>query len=931
MNVESNSAAPATQRIEGVERSVDPRTVAGLPAVGGYSLRELFRQLRTGVPREQLARLADQTPVNAAVTLSLVVVISAFVLSQVSVPLLIVWAPLNAGLATIVLVRWWKTRRTGDDLRDVDMRPTRKGLRNAMSFGALSGGMWGSLTALLPGMPQHIQFALILCMGGMAAGASTTLAAVPQVAVTFILGCAVPLISYFIWLGDASSLLMALSFTIFTSAMIGTSQLVYAALLRQLKAEKQAQYLRETQLQQKVATAANEAKDLDEALQVCLDEICYYIGWPAGHVYLLAEDGSGDLISSDIWHFDVPAQFAEFRRITQGTRFSSGSGLPGRVLASGEPIWKADSIPGAGLPLTAEEFIADPAFPRAKALVDSGIKAVACYPIRVGSEIAGVMEMFSESRVRPSDDLSSLLDTVATQLGRSIERHRSEQNLRASEQKFRALVENSNQGFAIHSGGTPLYVNDEGARILGRSAEEFMGLDTIFNAVHPDDRERLLNYQRARVQGGDAPSIYEFRGQRRDGSDVPLLTKVSPIKWEGKDAYLMAVVDMTEQRETEAQLHQAQKMEAVGQLTSGIAHDFNNVLAVVTGNLELAMESLGDDEWLNDLVSAAMQGAQKGADLNKQLLTFSRQEDFDEQICDVNQIIEDTTALIQRTLGETIEIETKLDVREFYSKVDPAQLESAILNLSINARDAMPGGGKLTIGTGVVDSGSVPGAEEAGISMVRICICDTGSGMSAEVLEHALEPFFTTKEAGTGTGLGLAMVYGFAQKSGGQMDIESEVGRGTEVHLYLPLCDACENAADVSGAEVQEDSSGGELVLVVEDQEAVMKVVCRYLESLGYRVLTASNGPDALAKIGAAEEQIDLVLSDMVLPGGVDGAQVIEAAREKIPSVKVVLMSGYLGQPDSVERHDLSDIPLLRKPFKKADLASILTESLSQR
>lgn len=924
MNTEYFSAAPPLQGIAGVHAP----TAANFTSVEGYSLRELFRQFRTGVPREQLARLADQTPVNAAVTLSLVIVISVFVLAQVSAPLMIVWGPLNAGLAMVVLVRWWQTRRTGDKVRDVDLRPTRKGLHNAMLFGALSGGLWGSLSLLLPGMPQHIQFALILCMGGMAAGASTTLAAVPQVAVIFILGCSVPLISYFFWQGNASSLLMASSFTIFTSAMIGTSQLVYAALLRQLKAEKQAQYLRESQLQQKVATAANEAANLDEALQFCLDEICYYVGWPAGHVYLLAEDGSGDLVSSNIWHFDVLGRFAEFRRVTQGTRFSSGSGLPGRVLASGQPIWKADSVPGSGLPLNAEDLIGNPAFPRAKALVEAGIKAVACYPIRIGSEVVGVMEMFTESYARPSADINNVLETVATQLGRSVERHRSEQELRVSESKFRTLVENSNQGFAVHDYGKPLYVNEEGARIVGYSAEEFMKLDSIFDVVHPDERERLMEYQRDRIQGGDVPSIYEFKGQRRDGSEVPLLTKISPIKWEGKDAFLMAVVDMTEQRLTEAQLHQAQKMEAVGQLTSGIAHDFNNVLAVVTGNLELAMESLGDDEWLNDLVSAAMEGAQKGADLNKQLLTFSRQEEFDEKICDINQIIDETIALVQRTLGETIEIGTQLVDQECYSKVDPAQLESAILNLSINARDAMPCGGRLTIKTGLVDSGRVPGAVEAGTPMVRICICDTGEGMSAEILEHALEPFYTTKAAGSGTGLGLAMVYGFAQKSGGQMDIDSEVGKGTDISLFLPLSDAPAAAADEIRPEDCEKTSGGELILVVEDQEAVMKVVSRYLESLGYRVLTAVDGHEAFGEIEKADERIDLVLSDMVLPGGVDGAQVIEAAKKSIPGVKAVIMSGYLGHPGGIERPDLSDIPLLRKPFKKADLSGILRECL---
>lgn len=386
-----------------------------------------------------------------------------------------------------------------------------------------------------------------------------------------------------------------------------------------------------------------------------------------------------------------------------------------------------------------------------------------------------------------------------------------------------------------------------------------------------------------------------------------------------------SVQDISEQVDLENRLRQARKMEAVGQLTSGIAHDFNNLLAVVMGNLDLAIACTKEDSNIREFLSEAMQGAQKGADLNKQLLTFSRQQVVEERVLNVNDIIHNMSSLLARTLGEEIEIETVYCKEDCLGMLDQALLESAILNLAINARDAMAGVGQLRIETGISRRNTSGNTDDIDRDMIRISISDSGSGMTQAVKEHAIEPFYTTKEVGAGSGLGLSMVYGFVTQSDGRLEIESEVGKGTTIHIMLPFAGSRAKALDTPNTDEIAMAIDGEVILVVEDQPQVRDVVVRQLASLGYAVLEAEDGRVAI-KILESCKSIDLILSDMVMPGGLGGEDVASKAKAILPDAKVLFMSG--NPVRSSGAGSKIQIPLLQKPFRKADLARAVRHCL---
>lgn len=380
--------------------------------------------------------------------------------------------------------------------------------------------------------------------------------------------------------------------------------------------------------------------------------------------------------------------------------------------------------------------------------------------------------------------------------------------------------------------------------------------------------------------------------------------------------------DITEHRQIEMQLRQAQKMEAVGQLTSGIAHDFNNILAVVLGNLEFAAERAGQGKDTGKQLELARQAAERGADLNRRLLAFSRGQVVESRPVYAGEVVEGMKDLLERALGEKIELVTDITGGLPQTVLDTAQLESAILNLAINARDAMLDGGIFGIQVFLAD---VPGPR--GRDMVSIRAWDTGAGMTDDVKERAMEPFFTTKDVGHGSGLGLSMVYGFAEQSGGEMNIISEFGGGTIVEILLPVMEASERNSGVArtGDDMSPKDQGG-TILVVEDQLEVREIVVANLESLGYRVLVAEDGKHALG-ILEAQDDIDLLLSDMVMPG-MNGDEIVLAAREMNPGLRCLFMSGFPERRATRRKSSPTDIRILRKPFTKAMLAQTVQESL---
>jgi signal transduction histidine kinase/CheY-like chemotaxis protein len=377
--------------------------------------------------------------------------------------------------------------------------------------------------------------------------------------------------------------------------------------------------------------------------------------------------------------------------------------------------------------------------------------------------------------------------------------------------------------------------------------------------------------------------------------------------------------------ELNQKLGQSQKMEAMGQLTGGVAHDFNNLLTVILGNSEYLAEKLAANRELHKIADSIATAAERGSDLTRSLLAFARKQPLMPMDIDIGQKILGMEQLLRRTLGEHIECEFLLDRDLWQASVDPGQLASALLNLVLNARDAMPQGGKLVVevrNSSLDESDVDVNGEARPGDYVMVAVTDTGSGMIAEVASRAFEPFFTTKEVGKGTGLGLSMVYGFAKQSGGSMQIHSEPGHGTVVKLFFPRITA-PHRADPPRVDQIAVPAGAETILLVEDNDLVRTYVEKELKELGYRIIATRNGPEALAILRQPRE-IDLLFTDIVMPGGMFGPELAKQASRLRPELKVLFTSGYTEQPvQPLEGLD-GEARILNKPYRRNDLALML-------
>jgi len=393
-----------------------------------------------------------------------------------------------------------------------------------------------------------------------------------------------------------------------------------------------------------------------------------------------------------------------------------------------------------------------------------------------------------------------------------------------------------------------------------------------------------------------------------------------------------AMVKRFEEKEaTETKVRQAQKMEAIGQLTGGVAHDFNNILTVITGTIEILSDAVKDSPHLTQITDLMGGAAARGAELTKHLLAFSRRQPLQPRNTDVNALIVDSARLLRPTLGEHIEIESMLAHDSAPALIDPSQLSTAILNLALNARDAMPDGGKLTLETKNVvldENYARQNSEVKPGNYVMIAVSDTGEGIPANLLEKVFEPFFTTKEAGKGSGLGLSMVYGFARQSNGHIKIYSEVGHGTSVKLYLPQATSvgADEPAGETGSYAGEHSD--QTILIVEDDPLVRQYVLAQITRFGFRTLAAGNAAEALAIIDGPDS-IDLLFTDVMLPGGVNGRQLATEAAKRRPELRVLYTSGYA--ENALVHHGRldADVLLLPKPYVSADLARMLLTALA--
>ena len=589
------------------------------------------------------------------------------------------------------------------------------------------------------------------------------------------------------------------------------------------------------------------------------------------------------------------------------TRIPIGQQVVGRVAAEHKPTIITDEPLRAWL----SELPADSA---------SGVTAFAACPLEVHHRVIGVVGVYARHPLgNPTLDH---LSVMADQLGKGLYRTRSRRRLSDSEEQFRRMVDAAPVVLWLtNAAGNCVFMNEAWTILSGQTEEDASGSGWL-HSVHPDDREtvhrRFVEANRRRERFQSEYRVIRPCGEIRWVIDTGQPRYSPQGEYEG---YIGCVIDVTERRALEDQVRQSQKMEAFGQLAGSVAHDFNNLLTIISGHSEILAELMTPHDPLQEFVSEISKAGERAASLTRQLLAFSRQNLVAPRVINLNDVVSETEKLLRRLIGEDIVLQLQIQADLPPIRADANQCDQVLMNLAVNARDAMPTGGTLTIRTASIhlDQGYAdrhPGVQ-SGI-YVRLSVSDTGCGMTPEVKSRLFEPFFTTKPKGKGTGLGLAVVHGIVTQSGGHIDVSSEPGYGTVFHIYFPAVQ--ERVGDAEPTCPYQVLAGTETLLLVEDEPGVRKLALHVLQQHGYRVLVASNGRQALEMLESHTDAIDLLVTDVVMPqmGGPELARELKAKR---PALKVLFLSGYTD--DAIVRHGIvhNEVCFLQKPFTPMDLA----------
>ena len=594
----------------------------------------------------------------------------------------------------------------------------------------------------------------------------------------------------------------------------------------------------------------------------------------------------------------------------------SGHGVVGRAVRENLPAMVENAIDDDRMALWRSQ------------LAGHGMRTAAAFPISMHGRAIGAFALYSSVRGFFDAEEMSLIAELAADISYALEsleaeegRRKAEEALRDSEQRYRELFEKNPNPMWVYEVDTLrfLAVNDAAIAGYGYSRDEFLGM-TLADIRPPEDVPAMIEAVSTITDGFRPPA--RWRHRRKDGTVIDVEVTGHDVDFYGSRARLVSATDVSEKRRLEEQLAQEIRMKEMGQLAGGIAHDFNNLLTAVNGYAELLVAELGDSPYAEDAREIRRAG-DRAAELTRQILAFARRTVLAPQAVDVNEVVRSVSKMLGRLIGEHVRLVTKRSKKPAVVMADPGQLEQVLVNLAINARDAMPDGGTLEIRVELLDDAGDLGRGIAGPA-VLLAVADTGSGMDATTLAHAFDPFFTTK--GAGTGLGLASVYGIIDQSHGEVWAESSLGHGTTVSILLA---AVEAGSDPVGepAVAGKRAAGGQTVLVAEDEPVVRGFVVATLERAGYHVLVAGSPAEAVALTDGLDESIDLLLTDMVMPGS-SGQALAERLLECRPSLRVVLMSGYdsglASNPPDSRFH------FLAKPFGGEELTAAVARALAE-
>ncbi|WP_155263223.1 PAS domain S-box protein [Sphingomonas segetis] len=657
---------------------------------------------------------------------------------------------------------------------------------------------------------------------------------------------------------------------------------------------------------------------------------------------ILTLDESGDHLK----HGAAPNLPDAYNRAIDGTRIGPKAGSCGTAAFTGKPVFVSD-------------ISADPLWDEFRKLALAyDLRACWSTPIRSGSgEVLGTFAMYHRQPREPGAEDLEIVELVTRTAALVIEHKRAEAALRESEERFRLVAERAPVMLWMSTPeGKCAYLNKAQREFWGVSKDELDGFDWS-STVHEEDRDALFGPYADAMKSHASFSV-EARYRRADGEWRWFRTDAQPrlgpsgeflgmigvnvdeteirqtrerLEQLNENLEARVVEEIAERRAAEVALQQAQKLEAVGKLTGGIAHDFNNLLQIISGNLQLLASDVPGNARAEARLANAMAGVNRGAKLASQLLAFGRRQPLEPKVVNVGRLVAGMEDLLRRSIGEAVEIETVISAGLWNAFVDPTQIESALLNLAINARDAMDGVGKLTIEAGNALLDPEYAAENSDVKpgqYVMLAVTDTGAGIPPELVEQVFEPFFTTKAEGKGSGLGLSMVYGFVKQSGGHVKIYSEVGHGTSIKMYLPRI--YEDEDQPSATELVETGGGSETILVVEDDEEVRATVTDMLAELGYNVLTAKDAGSALPIIESGVK-IDLLFTDVVMPGPLRSPELARKAKERMPSLAILFTSGYTENAIVHGGRLDAGVNLLTKPYSRQLLASRVRRALDER